>query len=274
MSGVASFRRDRKRAGGIRRFSSVSIAIVAGLSLGVGLFGAGCSSEESSEGTAAGTMSQEEFAEALAESLRAKRASGPKEAALIEKYEPEHPPEIEARLVEIRFLEPDDPQTLARLETELRDDNEAIRIEGIEKLEDIGDDAVFPLLGERLARDPSAAARLRAAEALEFLAGEKAADQLVRGLGDSDAGVREAVAEGLEFLATAAHVAALEKALAKEGDREIQASLQDAIENASLPAAAPAAPAAPAEVDAAAGTDPATGTATAGAEAAEKPPVP
>lgn len=271
MSGVASFRLDRKRSGGIRQFSAVSVAIAAGLSLGAGLFGSGCSSEEPPEGTAAGSMSREELSEALAESLRTKRAAGSKEARLVENYKPEHPPEVEARLVEIRFLEPEDPQTLARLEAELRDDHEAIRIEAIAKLEDISGDTAIPLLGERLARDPSVAARLRAVEALEFLAGEKATEQLVRGLGDSDASVRESVAEALEFLATADHVAALEKALAKEGDREIQDSLRDAIENASLPATAPAAPA---EVDAAAGADPATGAVTAGAEGAEKPPVP
>ncbi len=271
MSGVKSFGRDRQRAGRIRQFSAVSVAIAAGLSLGAGLFGSGCSSGESEQRTETGDMDREKLVEALAESLRAKRAPGQKEEALVKKYEPVHPPEIEERLVEIRFLEPEDPQTLPRLEAELRDDNEAIRIEAIAKLEDIGGDVVLPLLGERLAGDPSVAARLRAVEALDFLAGEKATEQLLRGLGDSDASVREAVADALEFLATADHVAALERALAKEGDREVQDTLRDAIENASLPEAAPAAPE---EADAAAGADPATGAVTAGAEGAEKPPVP
>ena len=87
------------------------------------------------------------------------------------KYKPEHPPEIEARLIEIRFLELDDPPTFARLEADLCDDNEAIRAELIARFEDVGGDRVLPLLGDRLASDPSVTVRLRAIEARAGRAG-------------------------------------------------------------------------------------------------------
>ncbi len=249
------------------RSSVVGVAVVAVVFLAAGLVGSGCSSEEQTIETAAGEKTPEELAEALAESLRQKRESGPKEAELVAKYEPQHPPEIEARLVEIRFLENEDPQTLPRLEAELRDDHEAIRVEAIEKLEDIGGDSVLPLLGDRLASDPSVAVRLRVVEALDYVGGKVAADQLVRGLGDADAGVREAVAESLAFLATPEHRKALETARAKEGDREIQADLDDALENLSLPEAPPAAAEQP---DSPARVSPATSAATTGAGDAEQ----
>lgn len=246
----------------------------------------GCSSEEPGPELTGDTeeVGPGPEAEQAVEALREKLANaprGPKEAELVKEYKPKYPPEIEERLVELRFLDDEAPETLAQVQQALGHEHEAIRTEALSKLEDIGGDAVYPLLGDALAKDPSAEVRMRAVEALDFLGGRAATDQLLRGLSDDDGDVREAVVDALAFLAEPKDRKVLEAALAEEGDRGIKEDLQDVLDTLDAPRPEPAAeetraaaePAAPATGAAAAPAAEVPASQEAAAGGAEKPTV-
>ena len=153
-------------------------------------------------------------------------------------YVPEFSPEIEDRIIAVRFFDKAAPDTFQKCLDALKEEHFAVRKEAVAKLEDLGGDRAIATLGNVLTKDANVAVRLRAAEALEFLKEKTALDQLARGLSDADANVRESAADALRYHGTPEHKKVIEAALAKEGDRNVKSVLEAALENLDLPAKA------------------------------------
>ncbi len=149
------------------------------------------------------------------------------------------PPEIMDRVLEIRFFEESAPDTFQKCLDALKDAHFAVRREAVAKFEDLGGDRAIQTLGDVLTKDVDAKVRVRAAEALSFLSymeAKPALEQLVRGLDDADADVREVAADALRYYGTPQHKPVIAAAIAKEPDREVKSILEEALENADLPA--------------------------------------